>query len=115
MVWVCFYLLYRVLAGPFQSGNTFQLCETFRNYFINSFLFFSSCLYGASIKWMIHLGSDLLIFLSSFLIVQVFVLLFTFWGFFQLYHPSPSTEFTISTEALLVSKQPFHCPHSALV
>lgn len=70
---------------------------------------------------MIHLRSDLLIFLSSFLIIQVFVLLFTFWVcvflflFFQLYHPHASTEFTISAEALLVSKKPFNCPHPVLV
>lgn len=83
MVWVCFYLLYRVLAGPFSLGTLSSCVKLFGIILlIPSFLFFSSCLYGASIKWMIHLGSDL-IFLSSFLIVQVFVLLFTFWGFFS--------------------------------
>lgn len=64
---------------------------------------------------MIQLRSGLLIFLSFFLIVQVFVLLFTFREIAQLYLPNLPTEFIISAEALFFSKKPFNCPFPVLV
>ena len=50
------------------------------------------------------------------LIVQVSLFhCFTCWGISQLYLPSLSTEFVISAEVVLISKDPFYCSHPVLV
>lgn len=54
--------------------------------------------------------------LDFFLIIPVSLSrCFTGWGISQLYLPSPSTEFIISAEMALISKDPFYCSPPVLV